>query len=133
MDEGIAIDLSKVPDTVKCMLLLLRYSQAQRFRAEAEAKKVKYSAYGIEFWQHKVGVHQKNIGEAIRWEEATKAVEGEEVPPQNLVVVAYVLRRRTIPDYWALEDVGYVSQPHKNVEEQSHFLEELTRFYVRSN
>jgi hypothetical protein len=44
-----------------------------------------------------VGIHQRNIGESIKWEEVVKVVEGEEPPAQNLLIVSYVLRRRVIP------------------------------------
>lgn len=62
-----------------------------------------------------------------------KGSEGEEIPSQNGIVVAYVLRRRAIPEYWTLEDVSYVAQPLKNQDELNTFLEELSKFYFRSN
>ena len=52
---------------------------------------------------------------------------------QDLYVVSYVLRRRVVPEYWNLEDISYVSQPIKSIEEFNHFAEELSRFYYRSN
>lgn len=50
MDEGLVINLAKIPQKVKSIVLLSKFNDAQRFRAEAEAKKIKYSTYGIEFW-----------------------------------------------------------------------------------
>lgn len=67
MDEGITINLAKVPENIKSIIVLNRFNEAQRFRAEAEAKKVKYASYGAEFWERKVGIHQKNIGETLKW------------------------------------------------------------------
>jgi hypothetical protein len=49
------------------------------------------------------------------------------------MVVSYVIRRRITPDFWTLEDVSYVSQPYKSQEELNTFIEELSKFYFRSN
>ena len=60
--------------------------------------------------------------------------ESEEAPPsQNAIIVSYVLRRRYFPEYWTLEDVSYLGQPVKNQEEYNSFLEELSKFYYKSN
>lgn len=50
MDEGIVLSLAKVPEKVKCIVFLLKVPEVQRFKAEQQLKKIKYSAYGIEFW-----------------------------------------------------------------------------------
>ena len=67
MDEGLVINLAKIPQKVKSIVLLSKFDDVQRFRAEAEAKKIKYSTYGLEFWQHKDPIHSKSIGQAIKW------------------------------------------------------------------
>lgn len=54
------------------------------------------------------------------------------MPPQSLIVVGYMLRRRVLQEWWNLEDVSYVHQPIKNDDDLSHLLEELTRCYYRS-
>lgn len=69
----------------------------------------------------------------MKWEDVSKGPEGEELPSQNALVLAYVLRRRAIPEYWTLEDVSYVGQPVKSQEELNSFLEELSKFYFKSN
>lgn len=79
-----------------------------------------------------MGIHQRNIGEAIKWDEVIKAAEGEEVPSQSVVVVGYLLRRRVLGEWWNLEDIGYVCQPVKGEEEFGHLLEEISRCYYRS-
>ena len=70
----------------------------------------------------------------MKWEEVVKVNEGEEnLPSQNALIVAYVLRRRILPEYWTLEDVSYVAQPYKNQEELNHFLEEISKCYYKTN
>lgn len=76
MDEGLAVSLAKVPENIRAIMILLRFNEAHRLRGE-EAKKVKYASYGAEFWERKVSIHQRNIGEAIKWDEVIKAPEGE--------------------------------------------------------
>ena len=46
MDEGITINLAKVPENIKSIVVLTKFNEAQRFKAEAFAKKVKYASYG---------------------------------------------------------------------------------------
>ena len=133
MDEGIAIDLSKVPDKVKCIVLLVKVSNVEKFKVETELNRIKHASYGVEFWGHKVTIHTKNIGQTVKWEEIAKGLEGEEVPVQHAVIVSYVIRRRFIPELWTLEDVSYQAQPYKNQEELTTFLEEISKFYYRSN
>jgi hypothetical protein len=77
MDDGIVINLAKVPEKIKCIVLVSRITDVQRFRGEGEAKKIKYASYGVEFWEHKIPIHNKNIGESIKWEEIIKVQEGE--------------------------------------------------------
>jgi hypothetical protein len=67
MDEGITVNLAKVPENIKSIVVLSRFNDAQRFRNEIESKRVKYASYGAEFWERKVPIHQKNIGETIKW------------------------------------------------------------------
>ena len=47
MDEGISINLEKIPEKVKCVILLTKVNEVQRFKVETELKKIKSSAYGI--------------------------------------------------------------------------------------
>ena len=47
MDEGLAINLAKVPENIKAILLLARFENAQRLRGEGEGKKVKHASYGM--------------------------------------------------------------------------------------
>ncbi len=47
MDEGLAINLAKVPDSIKAILLLARFENAQRFRGELEGKRVRHASYGV--------------------------------------------------------------------------------------
>ncbi len=68
MDEGITINLAKVPENIKCILVLTKFNEAQRFKNEGMAKKVKYASYGAEFSERNIAIHQKNIGESIKWE-----------------------------------------------------------------
>ena len=39
-----------------------KVSEVERYRLETEVKKIKNSAYGVEYWQHKIPIHNKNIG-----------------------------------------------------------------------
>ena len=132
MDEGIAVNLAKVPDNIKAILLVGRFGEAQRLRGEAEGKRVRHASYGVEFWERKVGIHQRNIGEAVRWDEVVKVAEGEEPASQNVLVVGYLLRRRVLGEWWSLEDIGHVCQPVKSEEDVGHLLDELSRSYYRS-
>jgi hypothetical protein len=43
----LVVNLAKVPDNIKAILLLTRISDVQRFRAEVEAKKVRHAAFGV--------------------------------------------------------------------------------------
>lgn len=97
MDEGITVNLSKVPEKVKCIVFIAKISEVQKLKGENQLKKFKHAAYGVEFWQHKIPIHSKKIGETVKWQEVAKGPEGEEPPSQNALVVAYVLRRRMIP------------------------------------
>jgi hypothetical protein len=47
MDEGLAINLAKVPENIKGILLLARFENAERLRGEGEGKKVKHASYGM--------------------------------------------------------------------------------------
>lgn len=47
MDEGIVINLAKIPDNIKTVLLISRFTDIQKLRVESEAKKAKYAAYGM--------------------------------------------------------------------------------------
>lgn len=132
MDEGLAINLAKVPENIKAILLVGRFAEAQRLRGEAEGKRARHASYGAEFWERKVAIHQRDIGEAIKWEEVVKVGEGEEAAPQSVLVVGYLLRRRVVGEWWTLEDVGHVCQPVKGDEELDHLLEDLSRCYYRS-
>ena len=62
MDEGIVINLAKVPEKAKLIVVLVKISEVQRFKVETELGKIKNAAYGVEYWQHKVPIHSKNIG-----------------------------------------------------------------------
>lgn len=62
MDEGLVVNLEKVPDKVKCIILMNKICEVERYRLETEVKKIKNSAYGVEYWQHKIPIHNKNIG-----------------------------------------------------------------------
>jgi hypothetical protein len=49
-----------------------------------------------------VPIHQRNIGESVKWEEVIKSAEGEEPVAQNVIVVGYLLRRRVLGEWWNL-------------------------------
>jgi hypothetical protein len=61
MDEGLTLNLAKVPENIRAILVLGRFNDAHRLRGE-EGKRAKYASYGAEFWERKVGIHQRNIG-----------------------------------------------------------------------
>ena len=47
MDEGIVIDLARVPEKVKSIVLLSKLTEVQKLRVESELKKFKHVAYGV--------------------------------------------------------------------------------------
>lgn len=47
MDDGIVINLAKVPEKAKCIVVLARVSEVQRFKVETEIKNIKHAAYGV--------------------------------------------------------------------------------------
>ena len=67
MDEGIVINLEKVPEKAKLIILMNKVPEVQKFKVETQMKKIKSASYGIEYWQHKIPIHTKNIGESVKW------------------------------------------------------------------
>ena len=47
MDYGLVVDLGKVPDSIKNIVVLAKIPEAQCYKSEVEAKKVKHAAYGV--------------------------------------------------------------------------------------
>jgi len=50
MDEGIRLNLKKVPDNTKSIILLTKFNNVAKYNDEQENKKIKYASYGIEFY-----------------------------------------------------------------------------------
>ena len=47
MDEGFVINLAKVPEKAKFIVVLVKISEVQRFKVETELGKIKNAAYGV--------------------------------------------------------------------------------------
>jgi hypothetical protein len=50
MDEGLVLNLKKIPENAKSIILLAKYDNVAKYNDENENKKVKYASYGLEFY-----------------------------------------------------------------------------------
>ena len=58
MDEGLILNLKKLPENTRSIILLAKYDNVAKYNDENENKKVKYASYGLEFYEHAVPIHK---------------------------------------------------------------------------
>lgn len=63
--------MAQVSEKVKSIILFTRITEVQSYK-NAKLEDIKYSTYGIEFFEKNVPIHRCNIGEEIKWEEVKK-------------------------------------------------------------
>jgi hypothetical protein len=63
MENGLTINLTKVPEEVKHILVYTKVNDVQLFKQEAELKKIKHAAFGVDFYEKNIILHRKNFGE----------------------------------------------------------------------